>query len=374
MLRNSFVALALAVTTAVVAAGCDRPTAASTAAVDAKAKPIKVEALTVAQQPMPNTVLLAGSLKANQESDLAANASGRVMRTFVERGTYLAKGASIAQLDTRMATLVASESLANLETARAQKSWADQECSRYQQLLKRGAISQAEYDRQTTSCKTAATSTSAAEQREQQARQTLGDATIRAPFPGLVAERYVSVGEYVRPDTKIAHLVDIDPLRLELTIPEQNMGAVKKGQSVTFQVAAFPDQTFTGTVSYIGPAVRSATRDLVFEAVVQNKDKLLRPGLFATARLDLGKQAMPVVPKTALRQDGETMRAFAIVDDAPRAEGGGVPRGAAKHLEERLVQTGIEENGNVAIVSGLKAGERIVAKPTEQHADGQDVE
>jgi membrane fusion protein (multidrug efflux system) len=359
MSRNSFVAIALAAATVVVAAGCDRPTAASSAPLDAKARPIKVESLTVAEQPMPNTVLLAGSLKANQESDLAANASGRVMRTFVERGSYVRMGASIAQLDTRMATLVASESLANLETARAQKSWADQECSRFEQLLKRGAISQAEYDRQTTSCKTAATSASAAEQREQQARQNVGDATIRAPFPGLVAERFVSVGEYVRPDTKIAHLVDIDPLRLELTIPEQNMGAVKKGQTVSFQVAAFPNQTFTGTVSYIGPAVRNATRDLVFEAVVSNKDKLLRPGLFATARLDLGKQPLPVVPKTSLRQDGESTRAFAIVD---------------KHLEERLVQTGPEEGGKVAILNGLKAGDHIVANPTDKHADGQDVE
>jgi membrane fusion protein, multidrug efflux system len=358
MSRRTLVALALAAVLP-VATGCDRSTAASSGPLDAKAKPIHVETITVATQPMPNTVLLAGSLKANQESDLAANASGRVMRTFVERGTYLAKGAQIAQLDVRMATLVASESLANLETAKAQKSLADQDCGRYDTLLKKGAISQAEYDRQTTSCKTAGTAASAAQQREEQARQTLGDGTVRAPFPGLVAERFVSVGEYVRPDTKVAHLVDIDPLRLELTIPEQNMGAVKKGQAVAFKVAAFPDQTFTGVVSYIGPSVRSSTRDLVFEAVVANKDKLLRPGLFATARLDLGKKPLPAVPKTSLRQEGDTRRAFVVVD---------------KHLEERVVQTGIEENGDVAILNGLKAGDKIVAKPTDQLNDGQDVE
>jgi RND family efflux transporter MFP subunit len=356
---SRFALVALALVAVLPAAGCDRPTAASSGPIDARAKPIHVDPLTVVEQPMPSTVLLAGSLKANQESDLAANASGRVLRTFVERGSYVANGAIIAQLDRRMATLVASESLANLETARTQKTWADQECTRYDQLWKRGAISQAEYERQTTSCKTAATSATAAEQREQQARQTLGDATIRAPFSGLVAERFVSVGEYVRPDTKVAHLVDIDPLRLELTIPEQNMGAVKQGQVVQFQVAAFPDQTFTGVVHYIGPAVRSSTRDLVFEAVVANKQKLLRPGLFATARLDLGRQPMPVVPKTALRQDGETLRAFAIVD---------------KHLEERVVQTGIDQGQTVAIVNGLRVGERIVAHPTEQLSDGQDVE
>jgi RND family efflux transporter MFP subunit len=357
MSRHSLVAFALVA--AVAAAGCDRPTAASAGPVDARSKVIRVDTLTVVEAPMPNTVLLAGSLKANQESELAANATGRVLRTLIERGSYVAKGATIAQLDTRMATLVASESLANLDTARTQKAWADQECARFEQLLKRGAISQAEYDRQTNSCKTAATSATAAEQREQQARQTLGDATIRAPFSALVAERYVSVGEYVRPDTKVVHLVDIDPVRLELTIPEQNMGAVQKGQTVQFQVAAFPNQTFSGVVHYIGPAVRSSTRDLVFEAVVANKDKLLRPGLFATARLDLGTKSLPAVPKTALRQDGETLRAFVVVEH---------------HLEERVVQTGIEQGSMVAILNGLKKGDRIVAHPTEQLSDGQDVE
>jgi RND family efflux transporter MFP subunit len=322
---------------ATVAAGCDRPTAASQPATAAKPKAIHVDTLTVATQPMPSTVL----------------------KTTVERGSYVSSGATIAQLDTRMATLVASESLANLETARTNKALAEQDCARFDQLFKKGAITQAEYDRQTASCKTAGTAATAAEQREQQARQTLGDATIRAPFSALVSERYVSVGEYVRPDTKVVHLVDIDPLRLELTIPEQNMGAVKQGQTVQFEVGAFPGQTFSGVVHYIGPAVRSSTRDLVFEAVVSNKQKLLRPGLFATARLDLGKQELPVVPKSALRQEGETMRAFAVVNG---------------HLEERVVQTGIAEGDKVAILNGVKAGDKIVAHPTDQMSDGLDVE
>jgi membrane fusion protein (multidrug efflux system) len=274
----------------------------------------------------------------------------------------------IAQLDSRLASLVANESEANLETAKTQQELAKQECARYDQLLAKGAVAQSEYDKQTASCKTALSNATAAAERASQSKQTLGDATIRAPFSGLIAERYVSVGEYVHPDTKVAHLVDIDPLRLELTIPEQNMGAVKQGQAVQFQVGAFPNQQFTGIVHYIGPAVRSSTRDLVFEAVVPNKQKLLRPGLFATARLDAGTLTLPVVPKTALRQDGDTLRAFAIVDNQGSGPSGG------KHLEERVVQSGIEQGGQVAILNGLKAGDKIVAKPTDVMSDGQDVE
>jgi RND family efflux transporter MFP subunit len=349
----------LSSTLALVSAGCDRPTAAQGQTTQARSKPVHVDTVTVAEREMPSSLMLAGTLKPNQESELAANANGRVLRTMVERGSYVSQGAAIAQLDTRTATLSAAEAQANLETARTQRAQAESDCGRFQRLMDKGAISQAEFDRQTSACKTAITSAQAAESRALLANQTLGDATIRAPFSGLVAERYISVGEYVRADGRVAHLIDIDPLRLELTIPEQNLGAVKQGQKVQFQVAAFPNQTFTGTVHYIGPSVRASTRDLVFEAIVTNKDKLLRPGLFATARLDAGTQKLPVVPKSALKQDGETFRAFAVVE---------------KHVEERVVQTGASIGDEIAIVKGLSAGEKIVAQPTDAISDGLDIE
>src|SRR5690349_13852779 len=153
---------------------------------------------------MPNTVLLAGTLKANQESDLAANASGRVTRTMVERGSYVGTGSAIAQLDTRLASLSATEAEANVQTSRTQKAQADAECARYDGLFKRGVITEQEYERQTTSCKTAGSAAVAAETRAALSKQTLADGTIRAPFPGLVSERYVSVGEYVMPSTRVA--------------------------------------------------------------------------------------------------------------------------------------------------------------------------
>lgn len=338
--------------------GCSQPKAES-AEMRAKSKPVAAPSVVVVTQELPNTLLLAGTLKANQEADLAANASGKVTRTMVERGSYVARGQALAQLDTRMAQLSASEAESNFETARTQKSAAEEECARYQRLFQRGVITQQEYDRQTTSCKTATSSTAAAATRAAVAKQTLSDGTVRAPFPGLVSERYVSVGEYVMPSTKVAHVVDIDPLRLELTIPEQNMNAVREGQKVAFQVGAFPDRTFNGVVHYIGPAVRATTRDLVFEASVINKDKLLRPGLFATAHLDVGMQKIPVVPKTALKTDGDTTRLFAVVE---------------KHAEERIVQVGPAQGDVVGILKGVSAGERVIVRPTDQVSDGVEVE
>jgi RND family efflux transporter MFP subunit len=337
--------------------GCAQSTAEKTER--PKAKPVRVDTVAVVEREVPNTLLLAGTLKANQESDLAANASGRVMRTMVERGSYVAHNQPVAQLDIKIASLSATEAEANVETARTQKEAAQTECTRYERLFARGIITQQEYDRQTTNCKTMVSSAAAAETHVELAKETLSNGTVRAPFAGLVSERYVSVGEYVMPSTKVAHIVDIDPLRLELTIPEQSMGAVRQGLKVEFQVGAFPDRSFTGVVHYIGPSVRATTRDLVFEALVPNKDKLLRPGLFATAHLDAGMQKVPVVPRSALKEDGDTTRAFAVV---------------AKHVEERLVQVGPISGDQIAILKGLSPGDRLVAHPSDQISDGTEVE
>ena len=171
--------------------GCGQPKTQKAEA--EKPKPISVETVAVVEREVPNTLLLAGTLKANQESELAANASGRVMRTMVERGSYVAAGAPVAQLDVRIASLSATEAEANVETARTQRSAAQVECARYAQLLQRGVVTQQEYDRQATNCKAATSSTAAAETHVELAKQTLSDGTVRAPFAGLVSERYVSV-------------------------------------------------------------------------------------------------------------------------------------------------------------------------------------
>lgn len=106
---------------------------------------------------------------------------------------------------------------------------------------------------------------------------------------------------------------------------------------------------------YIGPAVRATTRDLVFEALVPNPERLLRPGLFASARLQIGTQQLPVVPRSALRQEGETTRAFAVVN---------------RHIEERIVQVERVDGDVVPVLKGLSAGERAVVSPDERVSDG----
>jgi membrane fusion protein (multidrug efflux system) len=122
-------------------------------------------------------------------------------------------------------------------------------------------------------------------------------------------------------------------------------------------VAAWPDETFAGKVRFVGATVRRATRDLLVEAVVPNKGERLRPGMFAVAEVTLGQVSLPVLPRSAVRTDerGGTDRVFVVRDG---------------RVEERLVHTGPASGAQVAIVTGVRAGEQVVVEPGPALRDG----
>ncbi|WP_394850780.1 efflux RND transporter periplasmic adaptor subunit [Pendulispora brunnea] len=340
---------------------------------EAKAEPVSKEdpvvhasVVQVTEQAMPEYLTLIGTLRANQESDIAADASGKVLATFVERGQAVRKGESLARLDSRAAVISVSATEAQSNQVKANLEQAQRECERVKHLLETSAISQAEYDRTTSQCSSTQWSLAAAEAQHENARKLLGDSNLRAPFDGVIGERYVSVGQYVKPETKVASIYAPDPLRLELTVPEAQAGMIQPDMKLTFSVTAFGDEKFSGTVRYVSPHIRESSRDLVVEAIVPNpgpkgKDGKpagvgkLRPGMFATAKLLLSEHPVPAVPVSALKREGITARIFAVVDG---------------RANERLVQVGEEKGGLIAVVSGINRGDGIVAEPGPDIRDG----
>lgn len=319
---------------------------------------VHVETVEVRELPMPRSLKLTGTLRGSQRAELAANAMGRVVKTFVERGAEVKQGDLLATLDTRSAVLTAAEARAQAGLTQDQAEVAKRECGRYKQLLDSGAISPAEYDRMSDSCRTSGLSIEAARARAQAASLIVGDGSIRAPFPGVIAERYVQAGEFVRQDSRIVSLAALDPLKLEITVPEANLAAVKEGGALTFTVPAHPDRTFTGTVRFIGGALREATRDVVVEAMVDNGDRALRPGMFATVALAAGDAPSPVLPASALVVKEGLTHVFVVVQ---------------QRAEERVVQTAARRGELVAVVRGVKPGDRVVTSPPSALQNGQAV-
>jgi len=331
----------------------DAPAAAEAAA------SIHVVTSTVAEKPMPEYLTVTGSLRADVESNIAADATGKVLQMLIERGQHVTRGQVIATLDARSASLSAAAAQAQARLAQSQLDQAQRECERVKHLLQTGAISQAEFDRQTSQCTAQQWSAAAAEAQQQSATKLLGDTSLRAPFNGIIGERMVNVGQYVEPRTQVASIYSPDPLRLAVTIPEANLAAIQQDMAVTFTVAAFGDERFSATVKYISPNVRESTRDLVVEALAPNADGRLRPGMFAVARIELSEQPRPVVPAASIKKDDSEAHVFVV---------------ASKEVQDRLVQLGETKGDLVAVLSGIHAGEAVVLQPGPDVRDGARVE
>jgi membrane fusion protein (multidrug efflux system) len=163
----------------------------------------------------------------------------------------------------------------------------------------------------------------------------------------------------VTPGTPIATLDDVSKIKLDFSIPETFLAAVKEGQSITATSAAFPEREFTGTVRSIDSRVDPVTRAVTVRAEVPNADRLLRPGMLMAVKLYRPERPALVIPELALTQVGSNAHVFRVKPDAT--------------VEQVTVQTGARRRGEVEIVDGLAAGDRVVVEGTVKLRPGAKV-
>lgn len=334
--------------------------AAPTQKAPAQALPsVHVQTHAAQAKPVPTLLPLTGELISERRTGLSANATGQVVQTLVERGQKVAQGEVLVRLDVRAAQNVLAEAQANVANLKAQRAMADKDCERIQALQKKNAISGQEFDRGMAQCKEVIAQADAAQARLRASQKTIADGAVRAPFAGVITDRLVSVGDFVRADSQVATLLQPDPLRLRMTVPEANLGAAQVGTEVTFNVPAAPGRTFAGVVRYISGEVRAASRDVVVEAVVENHDGALLPGMFASAFLRSGSQDLPVVPRTALLDLGGHTLVYVVKEG---------------RLLARSVRVGpaIDDN-TVAILTGIAVGDAVVDAASPTLVDGSTV-
>ena len=339
--------LVLAAASATTLYACKKK--ADEGAVKAPPAPLKVTFATVEEAASPEQLVLTGMITADQRSEVTADTQGKVLNVMVERGQRVKMGAAVVQLDVRTSALAAREAQANLAAARAQRELAEQECARTKQLLDKGAITRSEYDRQITQCTSALEQVSAAEARTQMVMKSVADGIVRAPFDGVVAQRSVTPGEFVAPGKPLFTLVDDDPLKIELSVPEASVHAIKEGLEVELRAVAAPERTHKAKVTRIGAEI-GRTRSLIVEATLE-KDSGLVPGMFAEARITTGQVTRPVVPKAAVVRRGKTQHVFVVV------------KGEA---QDRIVQTApTVDPAKLAIIQGVAKNDTVVDKVLE---------
>jgi RND family efflux transporter MFP subunit len=358
--------------------------------------PVSVAPVAVTAQPIARYIRATGTLVAEEQADVAAETAGRVVSTPIERGTVVGLGtelirlsptetdaqmreaeANAAQIEARLGitgdVAFNANAVPEVQNAKASFDLAQSEFDRIRSLLDQKVVSQSEFEQRRTqleamrqqfeAAKNGAAqqfqSLQAARARVALARKALADTVVRAPFNGLVAERLVSVGDYVTRGMKVAVVVRVNPLRAELTVPEQFISAIAVGQPITFEVDAYPDRQFTGKIRFVSPSLKTEQRALTIEAMVPNPSGELKPGLFATARIEQPKPTPGLlVPVTAVLTAAGTSRVYVVNGD---------------HAEARVVSLGQTVGPQVEITNGLKSGELVATTNLPKLADGTTV-
>jgi RND family efflux transporter MFP subunit len=379
------------------AAACSSRTSAEEAPAAVSPSVSDLATVAVESRAIDRFIRVTGSLTADEQAEVSAETGGRIVGTPVERGTRVAQGDVLVRISPAEAAAQLQEAEANAEqiearlglkpgdtfdpktvpdvmNAKASVEFAEAEFGRIRSLLEQRVVSQSEFDQRRTQVEAARQqylvaqnsaeqsyrSLQAARARMSLARKAVADTAVRAPFSGIVAERLVSVGDYVTRGTRVATVVRIDPMRVELTIPEQAVSLVKPGQSVKLTVDAYPNEVFEARIRFVSPSLRADQRALTVEAVATNADGRLKPGLFATASIQQPQSAPALlVPAKAVETVSGTSRVYVVEDE---------------RVIERIVTLGERVGDRVELTSGASAGETVAAEPNGRLTDGMKVQ
>ena len=363
------------------------------------AAPVSVQTAHLQRIAIQRDVDLQGTLLSPDQARVSSEVAGIIREVPVQLGTEVRAGDPLVRLEPRELQLAldraesamhqteaqlgvdhassakppADDQIASVRQAIANRDDATNTFARAQQLHARGLMSKVDYDTAETRLKVAEANYQAALDNARSLRaqlqdrraayelagKKLADAVIRAPVAGSVSERLVQPGEFIRENTPVATIVQMNPLKLKTAIQERHAAMIHPGQQVQFTVEAFPDRQFTGKIAYVSPAVDQATRTFPVEALVENPDRVLKPGFFAKGiaqtRLD---QNVLAAPEAAISTLAGVSTVYVVENGKAR---------------QQQVTLGARQRDLVEIVSGLTGNETLATTNLNQLATGVSV-
>jgi RND family efflux transporter MFP subunit len=323
------------------------------------AAPVVVERALVGD--MEERIEGTGELAAPDRALIAAEVDGRVTDVHVDEGARVGAGDVLLTIDPEKRRLDADSAHAQARDAEAALEVAAREFERAKALHEQGIASDSVLDLRATELSRAQARRDSAVAARGVAEKLLRDASVRAPFAGLVAKREVSRGDYVRTGSPLLEVVALDPIEVEFSVAERDSARVAAGQPVTVSVEPYPHEKFVGAVSAVSPVIDPRTRTMRVKARIPNSDSRLRPGLFARTDLGVAKRTgVVMVPAEAVlqRADGEVLFTVGPDDRARRI----------------VVKTGVQRDGRIEIVEGLTAEAQVVIAGQSGLVEGAVVE
>jgi membrane fusion protein, multidrug efflux system len=290
---------------------------------------------------------LSGSLQPEQDATVRAELSGAVVQTLADVGQRVPRGALLARLDDRAIRDSYLSAQTSVLTAQNNYNVARRELERAETLVKAGAIAERDVELARNAATAASAQLANARAILANAAKQLGYTQIRAPFAGVISQRQVSAGDVVSPGGALFTIVNPASMRLEASVPADQVSAVRVGLPVEFSVTGYPNRTFAGRITRVSPTADPTTRQVQIVATIPNVGNTLVGGLFAEGRVASETRSAPVAPAAAVDERG--LRPFAMR----------IKNGRVERVE---IQLGIRDEANeiIEIRSGLIPGDTVL--------------
>jgi RND family efflux transporter MFP subunit len=344
MIRHTW---CLAAAAAVLLAGCkgeDDASATETAEAIVTVGPENVAVATVAE--LRSGPPISGSLEPEQAATVRAEVSGSILRTYADAGQRVKRGQLLARLDdtaVRDAFLSARSAVRSAETA---LELARRNAERSERLAQAGAVAERDLETARWDVTNAEGTLADARARLANAQEQLEDTRVRAPFDGIVSERPADAGDVVQVGTALFSIVNPSRLRLEATVPAEQIGRLRQGTEVEFTVSGV-ERRITGQIERINPVVDSATRQVRIYVSIPNLDQALVAGLFAEGRVATDTKRAVAVPITSIDSRGNRPTVHLI---------------KSGRVKESPVDLGVRDDAAelVEVVAGAAAGDTVL--------------
>jgi RND family efflux transporter MFP subunit len=324
-----------------------------------------VSVLKPAAEPADDQLVLPAQLQAYVESSIYSRTNGYLLRWYKDIGSHVNKGELLADIDTPEVDQELSQARAARQQIQAQLELAKSSAERWINLRKSDSVSQQESDQQTSGYRQAEANLAAANANVRRLEQLESFKHIYAPFSGVLTRRNIDVGALINAGStgqtkELFDLAQVDPLRVYVSVPQNSAPSIRTGMPAYIDLSEYPGVKITGKVVRTSDSIDPATRTLLTEVDVSNKDGRLLPGAYAQVHFAVPVQTVRMsVPVNALLFRAEGPRVAVVGSDQK------------VHLKQ--VSIGRDFGTKVEILGGLDANDQIVVNPADSLEEGQQV-
>lgn len=306
-----------------------------------KRPPPMVQAAVLQKHAFANVIESVGTARANEQVTIAAGVTERIERVLFEDAMPVQRGQLLAVLSQGQESALLAGAMAAQQQAIAQYD-------RIKSLFDRGFATRSQLDLQLAAAQRARADAA-------EARASIADRMIRAPFSGYTGLRTISAGAIVQAGTPLATISDISRIKLDFTVPETQLAAIRIGEPIQARAAAFPEELFAGRISSIDPVIDPSSRAVMVRALLPNPGARLKPGMLLTVQIRRDERIVDAVPELAVIGNGEERSVFVL--------------GPGDKAQSVAVKTGLRDKGFIE-VTGLAPGARVITEGNLKVKDG----